>query len=430
MIKLLKQAADSSKATSSSSVIKELKQSKDMVIIPTDKSQRLVAMSQTQYDCMLSDALMGSDQFSKVHTITPATVQSKFNRELSTIAKKYETVSPEAYSTLMQLRCSTPTPNSPYVLAKDHKEGPLKGRPIVAAVDSASTALSKFLSKCLDDLLVYVPAHLPNSESFISWLQNQNVDSNNFGSLDVINLYGNIPRNDGDDFHSLFSVLSDFLHSYACKQPILSLFSVDDCLSLIKLALNSELVLYKGDYYKQIQGLAMGNPLAPQLAIIYMHKVEMLILEKTKCVLKWKRYIDDIFVIWPSDFTSAEVLKTANSVSSKIKFTFEPASLEGCLPFLDCEVMRIRNHFETRLYTKGIHSGTIFPWSSNAPVSSKRAVLFGELHRADSRSTNPECAMYSRTLITKRFESNGYPKNFVKDTGADPEKILGRARYN
>ena len=416
IIKLLKRATEVSSGATSSSLIKDIKKNKDMVIIPSDKSQRLVAVPQTQYDTILHDAFMSNNQFSKVRTVTSATIQSKFNRELSSIAQKYETTSPEAYSTLMKLRCSTPTPSSPYVLAKDHKEGPLKGRPIVAAVDSASTDLSKFLSSCLDDLLIYVPAHLRSSETFISWVKNQKVDNNNFGSLDVINLYGNIPRIDGDSFLSIFTVLSQFLESYACKQTILRMLSVDDSLSLVKLALNSEFVLYKGDYYRQTDGLAMGSPLAPQLAIIYMNHIENVINEKMNFSLKWKRYIDDIFVIWPHHLTTDEVLKTCNSVSPRIQFTFELATSEGCLPFLDCEVVRRGERLETRLFSKSTHSGTIFPWNSNAPTSTKRAVLLGELHRAFSRSTNPEFAAYSRTLIIKRFENNGYPIRFIKDT--------------
>ena len=248
------------------------------------------------------------------------------------------------------------------------------------------------------------------------WIQDQTVDNNNFASLDVTNLYGNVPRKDGDNYSGLFTVLREFFQSHASEQEFLKTLFVEDFVLLVDLALNSETVLYKGEQYKQVDALAMGNPLAPQLAIIYMDSVEKIIHHKTNSVLKWKRYIDDVFVIWPSEWTIDNVLEVANSVCPKIKFTSEVASSEGCLPFLDCEVIKSDGRFETRLFSKSVHSGTILPWSSHVPVSVKRAVLLGELHRADARATNSDFVSFSKNAVVKRFLSNGYPRSFIRAT--------------
>ena len=50
-----------------------------------------------------------------------------------------------------------------------------------------------------------------------------------------------------------------------------------------------------------LQGTAMGTRMAPNYAIIFMHKIESEILDKTPLKPKFfKRFIDDIFIIWPA----------------------------------------------------------------------------------------------------------------------------------
>jgi len=73
-------------------------------------------------------------------------------------------------------------------------------------------------------------------------------------------------------------------------------------------------------------------------------------------------------------------------------------------------------NFETRLYIKDIHSGTIHPWNSCSPMSQKIAIIEGELSRANRRSTNKEYAEYSMDKVMSRFRKNGYPRSFLHKT--------------
>ena len=61
--------------------------------------------------------------------------------------------------------------------------------------------------------------------------------------------------------------------------------SQEDRLNLIKLALNNDVIIHNEKAYVQADGLSMGNPLAPQMAIIYMHFVEESILQKLPGIL-------------------------------------------------------------------------------------------------------------------------------------------------
>ena len=70
----------------------------------------------------------------------------------------------------------------------------------------------------------------------------------------------------------------------------------NDFVYLCKLVLENDSMLYETKHYRQNNGLSMGNPIAPQLAIIYMHYVERKILSRITQIIFWKRYIDDCFV--------------------------------------------------------------------------------------------------------------------------------------
>ena len=70
-------------------------------------------------------------------------------------------------------------------------------RPIVSACDDSVDKLTWFLEKVVTQLLPYVPAHLKNTSQFLDKVSAQYPNGFEEGtilfSIDVINLYGNIP---------------------------------------------------------------------------------------------------------------------------------------------------------------------------------------------------------------------------------------------
>ncbi|KAK3755590.1 hypothetical protein QZH41_005961 [Actinostola sp. cb2023] len=344
----------------------------------------------------------------------------RFNTQLNKIADKYRKDDPKLWQDLKSNTCSEPLPCSAYCLPKDHKMGDLKGRPIHAATDTPATRLSKFMANSLNTLLRHVPAHLKNTEEFIKFLTDIDGEVKGFCSLDVCNLYGSIPLEDIDTTTpSVFSVAKHFFSKYKSDCELKGL-NDDDFESLLRLCLTSDVILIGDKGYTQKTGLAMGNNLAPALAIIYMNEIDIQILcqFQDKALMSLKRYIDDIFIAWMSDGTTAEeILSTANSLNTALKFTIEIPQ-DNQLPFLDTMVSLDHDErsFSTTLYVKPIHSQYIVPWDSHGPISSKRAILIGETRRAISRSTDPPSRTLSLRKIASIFIHNGYPKKFVKTT--------------
>ena len=331
-------------------------------------------------------------------------------------AEKYDRNS-MIFKELIKVKSSDPLNNRTYCLPKDHKEGRLKGRPIVAAVDSPSTKLSKLISKHLSYLLRYVPCHLKNCDSFLTWIKSISLDGNySIVSFDVENLYGSIPYLDVDGHPGLFSIMDQFYREFQDASDFFKDIPSQDFMELFKLCLCSDTIIHENACYSQNVGLSMGNPIAPQSAIIFMNFIEQKLLSEFQTVkLQWKRYLDDCFLIYPSHLNCAEILNIANLIHRSIKFTMELPNGEGFLPFLDCEVKLHNSAFSSRIFFKSCHSGAIHHWTSHSSATTKRGIIMGELRRAVFRSTS-EYVEYSTDKVFQRFLNNGYPRSFLNRT--------------
>ena len=78
---------------------------------------------------MLENATIRTNNFEPIRKVKPMTNQSRFNKKLNEVSLTYKDRDWDLYNKLKHCTCTDPVPNSPYVLPKDHKPGPLKGRP-------------------------------------------------------------------------------------------------------------------------------------------------------------------------------------------------------------------------------------------------------------------------------------------------------------
>ena len=85
----------------------------------------------------------------------------------------------------------------------------------------------------------------------------------------------------------------------------------------------------------------MGNHLAPPLAIIFMSSLEVKVLDSCDCKpLLYKRYIDDIFVIWCHGREAFDsFVQLLNAQHPSIRFTVEHSDIPThSINFLDLTV--------------------------------------------------------------------------------------------
>ena len=93
--------------------------------------------------------------------------------------------------------------------------------------------------------------------------------------------------------------------------------SIDDIISLLEFCITSTYFSFQGKFYEQVEGAAMGSPLSPIVANIYMETFEVETISSAPSPPKfWKRYVDDTFTILESS-KKEEFLIHLNSIDQQ-----------------------------------------------------------------------------------------------------------------
>ena len=161
---------------------------------------------------------------------------------------------------------------------------------------------------------------------------NNNIPTNNniLVTIDVKSLYTNIPNEEG--ISASINLLKEHYASHNINLDV-----IHDTLELV---LNNNYFEFNGQYYLQTPGTAMGTPMAPSYANIFMAalETEMLLNAPNGFIpLEWIRYIDDIFAVWPHVLESLMAfLNHINHFHPTIKFDYEYS--DKSVHFLDTTI--------------------------------------------------------------------------------------------
>ena len=102
--------------------------------------------------------------------------------------------------------------------------------------------------------------------------------------------------------------------------------------TLLEFCLTNTYFLFQGKYYEQVQGAAMGSPISPLIANLFMEEFEVEALSTCPhSPSLWLRFVDDTFVITKAELNQT-LLQHINSQDPHIQFTAEPTQ-QGSLPF-------------------------------------------------------------------------------------------------
>ena len=212
----------------------------------------------------------------------------------------------------------------PYGLPKIHKKNiPL--RPIVSSQGSVSYGVAKELARILKPLSGNKSHQVNNSKEFAGDIKKMKLEEGEcIMSYDVTALFTFIP------VKPAMEVIKEKLEQDTELHQRTTM-SIQNILDLLEFCLCNTYFLFQGQYYEQTQGAAMGSPVSPVLANLYMEFFEDRALSTAVNPPRWwKRFVDDTFVILKQD-KKEEFLQHINSVDPAT----EEQKQDGSMPFLD-----------------------------------------------------------------------------------------------
>ena len=232
-------------------------------------------------------------------------------------------------------------------------------------------------------------------------------DSNLFmSSLDVTSLFTNIPLVETTDIicNQLFK-----------DQEFVSGMDKSVFRELLTLAMEETCFVFDGKLFKQCDGVSMGSPLGPTYADGFLSYHEKKWIDECPDdikPLKYRRYVDDIFVLCRDRDHHRKFLEYMNTKHDSITFT-EELENNNKLPFLDVLVTRTDDGFVTDLYRKNTFSGVFTNFFSFLPIQFKASLVSTLLFRCQQLTSSSqkfhEEVMRLRSILAK----NSYPLEFV-----------------
>ena len=291
-----------------------------------------------------------------------------------------------------------------YGLPKIHKpDTPL--RPIVSSCGSATYRVAKELAKILKPLVGKSPHHIISTQDFVEQAKHFKLESGEcLSSYDVSALFTSVP------IDPALNIIKDLLvKDNTLKER--TVMEVEDIILLLEFCLKNTYFSFQGQFYEQVEGAAMGSPVSPIVANLYMEYLEQKALSTAPHPTKfWGRYVDDTFVIH-KEANKQSFLQHINSVDPAIKFTVEDNKEDGSIPFLDTIVKpEADGSLSITVYRKPTHTDQYLQWDSHHHLSAKFSVIQTLSHRASTMCSNPELLQKEKEHLRKALTKCNYPK--------------------
>ena len=291
------------------------------------------------------------------------------------------------------------------------------------------SSISLLLERILTQLLPFVPAHLSSTEDCMTALRNlENLPEECIvASLDVVSLYSNIPIQESID--AAIELLEE--HEESVDMFALSLSEIREMLMFV---LESNFFEFDGAIYRQQQGLAMGNHLAPPLAIIFMSKFESRALSEYPLKpLLYRRYIDDCILVWIFGIAAfLAFVDYLNSRHPRIQFTAEYTHTTNShtISYLDLSISVSGGKLDWELFVKSSHSGVHLSYLSALPMETKIAVANNQISRAVNNATTEAGRQRGIEKITTLLLENHYPRRIIQSAiqHSDTARTTARIR--
>ena len=298
-------------------LLRELGRNKDIVVCRPDKGNGVVILDRIDYVNSLNNFISDTSKFLKI-TCPIEKFTRQIEDKLGVFLRKIKDKMPDdCYKNLFATGSG---PGVLYGTAKIHKTDfstNFQFRPIFASYNTPTYKLAKFLVPHLNHLTINEYT-LDNSYKFTEEIAKvRNVQNLIMVSFDITNLFTNIPLSETIDI--CLKLLFDNGNSFLGLNR--AMFG-----KLLEIAVTNSFFMFNSNFYKQIDGLGMGLPLGPTFANIFLSYHEKNWLSSCPVDFRpkfYKRYIDDIFMLFSDPDQVSKFLDYMNSRHPNIKFNAE-----------------------------------------------------------------------------------------------------------
>ena len=377
--------------------LKELKLDNNRLILTADKGVALVVIDKQDYIKKAEDLLQESS-YKKITDDPTAKQKSKLISILKNI-KAEGGMKDDLYRRLYPTGAGSP---KFYGLPKIHKPGiPL--RPIISSIGTVTYNTAKELARILKLLVGLSEHHIHNTTDFVQQIKEVKLKKEeSLVSYDVTALFTSVP------IPPVLKIIEEKLEED--KDLPRTNMNTRHIIKLLEFCLRSTYFVFQGQHFEQVEGAAMGSPLSPIVANIYMEHFEARALETAPHPPSlWKRYVDDTFVILETAYKE-EFFQNLNGIEEKIQFTAENIRGDGSLPFLDTLVtVEEDGSLSTSIYRKPTHTNHYLQWDSHHSIANKYSVINSLLHRANNICSNQEQKKEELSHIEEALTSCKYP---------------------
>ncbi|XP_066936747.1 uncharacterized protein [Clytia hemisphaerica] len=233
-------------------------------------------------------------------------------------------------------------------------------------------------------------------------------------SFDVVGLFTNVPLD-----HTIRNIITRIYDKGEIKTDI----PREDMTLLLEMCTKNVHFTFNNQTYQQIDGVAMGSPLGPVIAGIFMVELETNIVPKMSDSVKiWKRYVDDTFCVIKKGKDNI-ILRELNK-NEHVKFTSEK-QVNNMLAFLDVLLINRFGTIDTTVYRKPTNTDIYINWNSFAPDTWKKGTLKMLIQRAFQICNKPYFLKAELDHLKMVFHTiNGYPLKVINQSIKEVKRKL------
>ena len=404
------------------SVIQQLKNNNEIIIMDADKNLGIVVMNRTDYiKSILKEHLLQTDIYEQLSFTQAHNRMKKVEKDIKNIIlhNNTELSSSDKRFCIRSFHLKHRIPTF-YGMPKLHKKkigDYYQTRPVVAKIGSFIEIASKFCDYYLSRLIPNVQSYLKDSFTLLKDINEieQLPRTAKLLTADAVSMYTNIDTNHG------LLILSDFIHSHALSDPT---FPTNTVIKLLTIVMKNNIFTFGDLYFLQKCGTAMGTIVAVKYATIYYasHENNTLIPKYQDQMLYYKRFIDDIFIIWLPGRYSWKDLQQDLSFG-RMTWTVEQPKKEA--NFLDLTIMiNNNNHIVHKTYEKPLNLHNYLPINSAHPPGTFKSLVVGFIRRYWLMNSNSKDYIKQITKFAERLNKRGYSMVFIQKAFTEASTIL------